>query len=54
MMERPGQSGFSLPYRMAEKGKIEDSANGKIYTIKYGFYYVLKFQKFLFIQSFYS
>jgi len=34
MLERPGQSGFALPYRMAEKGKIEDPANGKTYSIK--------------------
>ncbi|CAL8080854.1 unnamed protein product [Orchesella dallaii] len=34
MLEKPGQSGFALPYRMAEKGRIEDTASGKTYSIK--------------------
>ena len=35
MLERPGQSGFALPYRMTEKGKIEDTTSGKSYSVKY-------------------
>lgn len=36
MLERPGfgQTGFALPYRMNEKGKIEDPTSGKSYSIK--------------------
>jgi len=33
MLERPGQTGFALPYRM-EKGKIEDPTNNKSYSIR--------------------
>lgn len=36
MLEKPaGQTGFSLPYKMTEKGKIEDTTSGKSYSIKY-------------------
>jgi len=34
MLERPGKSGFALPYRMAERGKIEDPHTGKAYSVK--------------------
>jgi len=34
MLERPGKSGFSLPYKMSDKGKIEDPTSGKSYCIK--------------------
>jgi beclin 1 len=34
MLEKPGQTGFSLPYKMSEKGKIEDTTSGKSYSIK--------------------
>ncbi len=34
MLERPGKSGFALPYKMSEKGKIEDPNTAKSYSIK--------------------
>lgn len=34
MLERPEKNRFSLPYKMSEKGKIEDPTTGKSYSIK--------------------
>ena len=34
MLQRPGQEGFALPYKMGEKGRIEDPTSQKSYSIK--------------------
>ena len=34
MLQKPGQEGFALPYKMEDKGKIVDPTTQKSYSIK--------------------